>query len=81
MKRNKSAARLVLAEIEKRAGLGGMELFELSHVRVLSGISLDDWDYAYRLLLSGGYLALEHPVVQLTWKGHDLLDELVFNQC
>ncbi|MDH0646201.1 DUF2513 domain-containing protein [Pseudomonas sp. GD03858] len=80
MKRNQRVARLVLAAIEQGAGLDGIELFSLSHARTLSGVSLDDWDYAFKLLLNGGYVTLEDPVVHLTWKGHDLLDMLVLSQ-
>lgn len=77
MKRNHQAARALLQAVERHADSNGVDHFHLISLCRETGFSQEDWQYAYRLLEGSGYLLTEIGVVQLTWAGHELLDELI----
>jgi hypothetical protein len=83
MKRNLYVARQLLEVVEENADSAG-----LAYVHMLSlhvgphGVPTSEDLYQIEILVKGGFLsrtpltASEPIMVQLTWSGHDLLDQL-----
>ncbi len=83
MLRNKDLALSLLLIVEGRSDIGGFGLPQLREVYLESNGSFGNEEiYHLDLLVADGYLLkkvaseLLAASVQLTWKGHDLIDEL-----
>lgn len=76
MNRNFEVARSVLHSVQEHADLSGIDRLHLCSLFGEAGASQTDWQYALGLMVGGGYLTSDGGKVQLTWAGHELLDEL-----
>lgn len=76
MERNIAVARRLLETVQRRADVRGIEHLTLMTMCQEAGDTQLEWQYAYRLLVDSGFLLTESGSVQLTWGGHELLEDL-----
>ncbi|MET3715394.1 hypothetical protein [Pseudomonas sp. PvP001] len=83
MKRDESSIARLLNIVEQQADFDGIDLPHLKSEHVgRHGEWTSNDQYNFDLLVNGGFLsktpakAMDPAKVQLTWAGHDLLDQL-----
>ncbi|MBD8571244.1 hypothetical protein IFT86_19665 [Pseudomonas syringae] len=76
MRRNFETARCILFAVQDSDKIAGISGPELEKFAGAAGITERDWIYGLKLMVGGGYLGYDNELFQLTWAGHNLLDEL-----
>lgn len=76
MRRNFEVARCILFSIQESSDITGITYLNLDSSAAKAGLSGYDWSYGMKLMVNSGFLVCENGRYQLTWSGHDLLDEL-----
>lgn len=76
MRRSLETARCILVAVQDSDKIAGISGPELERFAGAGGITERDWVYGIKLMVGGGYLSYESELFQLTWAGHNLLDEL-----
>ncbi|KPX30349.1 MULTISPECIES: hypothetical protein [Pseudomonas syringae group] len=76
MRRNFEVARCILFSVQESPDITGITYLDLDEFAAAAGLSGYDWSYGMKLMVDGGFLGCDNGRYQLTWAGHDLLDQL-----
>ncbi|BCS41882.1 MULTISPECIES: hypothetical protein [Pseudomonas syringae group] len=76
MRRNFEVARCILFSVQEYPDITGITYLDLDKFAAAAGFSGYDWSYGMKLMVDGGFLTCDNGRYQLTWTGHDLLDQL-----